>query len=207
MPIGHVRSRALPDAEGASQRLITSDEISILASAIKSGAETSLKTALNSATKSKLEPITPAGGAVIDQSPKTLKAVISQRYDKLNAVWKKAEDDLREYLVPFEVVHEYKRTPHPNEELSRQYGFDVAECLAWTKTRTGWHLCHGYLDESSNGGENVEYSYTPILDSSIDRRNECVIAFKDLKKKVIETAQQLVQKLDDNIASLTEAIK
>ena len=206
MPSEPERTRAPSDVIGKSLKTGTYEVL--LDSVTKPKTASVTKTSSSGpVTKSKPEAVAQAGDSAVDQSQKALKAAISQRYDKLNALWKKAEDDLREYLVPVEVIHEYKRSSHPDENLSRQYGFEVAYCLAWTKTKTGWHLCHGYLDESWNGGDDVEYSFTPILDSSIDRRNECVPVFKDLKNKVIEQAKQLVPKLDDNIASLAEALK
>jgi hypothetical protein len=132
----------------------------------------------------------------------------SQRYDKLNQLWKQAEDQIKRFMVASEVVHVYKKESNSDDPNTQEYNFDIRHAIAWAKCKGAYRLCYGVYNELWElHMPDAGYEYTPILDASLEVRKACVPHFIELRKKVIEAAQSAIPALDDAIAQLSQSLK
>src|SRR5262249_23982110 len=67
--------------------------------------------------------------------------------------------------------------------------------LGFLRCGKGWRICYGVSQDPQGGGEEVPH-WTPISDRSVDGRIETIQVLEELRKKVVETAEQSVPKLE-----------
>ena len=123
---------------------------------------------------------------------------LSSRYDKLNALWKNAEEQLRQFMVPVEVEYCYRSYIDVEDPVALQHNVKTDEFLGWVKWCGSWRLCFGIADDSCGAPPH----WKPVTDCTIDRRMECIPHFAKLRKMVVEKAKATVPQLDTAIADL-----
>lgn len=121
------------------------------------------------------------------------------RYDKLNALWLEAEEQLTQLHIPRPVECIY----HDYEPDSRDPNFRIAECLGLQKIKGKWRICYGAYDLSS---EPEPSDWTPITDCSASIRVEAAEHLPKLRKAVVESAEKFIPKVDSAIMQLAEAL-
>lgn len=131
-----------------------------------------------------------------------LKSDLASRYDKLNELWRKAEDQLRQFMVPSEVVHVYETYVDHEDPDALQHNLATYNALGWVRCKGAWRLCHGVAEDKYSG----EFYWVPITDCAIDRRKSVVQHFAKLRAQVVAAAAEAVPQLDDAIAQLADAI-
>ncbi len=123
---------------------------------------------------------------------------LTERYDEIEALWNEAEEDLKRFHVPYPVVYWYATGIH--EESNGQYGYG----LGFVRYGKGWRICHG---EYFEGAHPDEPDWKPVIECPVDIRIKMMGHFETLRKKVIETAENAVPKLDKAIASFRKVLK
>lgn len=122
-------------------------------------------------------------------------AALAGRYDQLDALWKRAEDDLKRFRLHSLVqTGHFKSFPLFQDDLEGK-GPHEYHFLGFLRCGKGWRICYGVSRDAPNGVED-ETCWTPIGDCSVDVRIEAIPVFEELRKKVVETAEQSVPKLD-----------
>ena len=129
-----------------------------------------------------------------DQHETQVIAALGDRYEQLDALWQSAEEDLKRFrlhtpvrTLPFNPVPVFP----DNENGPCEY-----EVLGFLRIGKGWRICFGVGAEGCNNPRDEEVQWTPISDCAIDRRIEAIPKFEELRKLVVETAEQSVPKLD-----------
>ena len=131
-----------------------------------------------------------------------------KRYDQLNSLWKKAEEQVKRFMVSSEVKHIYRTDVDYSDPRSVEEDMAQYHCIAWAKAKGSYRLCYGYFDDRWAMHEpDASYDFTPILDASLEIRKACVPFFSDLRTKVVEAAKESIPELDDSIAQLSQALK
>ena len=127
-------------------------------------------------------------------------AALAGRYDQLDALWQHAEEDLKRFRLHNVVT----TAPFKSIPLFEDRGCgDPHEyhVLGFLRCGKSWRICYGVSRDAPDGGEDGPH-WTPISDCSVDLRIEVIPVFEELRKTVVETAEQSVPKLD---AALTKA--
>jgi hypothetical protein len=136
------------------------------------------------------KPPTPA-----DAHESQIIAALAGRYDQLDALWQHAEEDLKRFRLHSVVATApFKSFPLFDNDHDgsgpREYHF-----LGFLRCGKSWRICYGVSQDMPSGVED-EPHWTPISDCSVDQRIETIPVFEELRKKVVETAEQSVPKLD-----------
>ncbi|HTU19587.1 MAG TPA: hypothetical protein VMG10_16115 [Gemmataceae bacterium] len=121
------------------------------------------------------------------------------RYDKLNALWLKAEEQLTHLHIPRPAECIYR----DYEPDYREPEFRIAECLGLQKIKGKWRICYGEYALLSEPGPS---DWTPITDCSAEIREEAAKHFPKLHKAVVESAEKFIPKVDSAIQHLAEAL-
>jgi hypothetical protein len=136
------------------------------------------------------KPVTPG-----EQNENQIIAALAGRYDQLDALWQHAEEDLKRFRLHTVVATTpFKRFPlfdTPDGSGPSEYHF-----LGFLRCGKSWRICYGISQDSPNGYEDEQPRWTPISDCSVDVRIETIPVFEELRRKVVETAEQSVPKLD-----------
>jgi len=130
----------------------------------------------------------------------TLKEEISARYDALNALWKQAEDQLRQFLVPTSVVVPTDAYVEPDEPPD--WGEETRESIGWVKLNGAWRICLGTAIPQTNWAT----TWKPITECTFDIRKEYVEHFPKLREAVELKARETVPELDEAIAKLSATL-
>ena len=126
---------------------------------------------------------------------------LTGRYDELEALWKEAEKDLKQFRIPSPVMHllysDYECCP------SRNF------FLAWTRYGKEWRICHvqQYAISEVDDQREDECDTTPIIDCPVETRLHMISQFENLRRKVIEEAEKVVPRLDEAIANFRKILK
>ena len=154
----------------------------------------------NRAPSTRFTPPTPA-----EEREVKIIAALAGRYDQLDALWQHAEEDLRRFRLHNPVqTAPFKSFPlfdnDYEERGPRQY-----HMLGFLRCGKNWRICYGVYHDPVNGPDE-EPHWTPISDCSVDLRVEVIPVFEELRKKVVETAEQSVPKLDKALEKFREIL-
>jgi hypothetical protein len=147
------------------------------------------------------KPATPA-----DEHENQIIAALAGRYDQLDALWQHAEEDLKRFRLHSVVATApFKSFPLFADDFE---GKGPHEChfLGFLRCGKGWRICYGVSHDTPSGVED-ETHWTPISDCSVDVRIETIPVFEELRKKVVETAEQSVPKLDTALANFRRILE
>lgn len=120
------------------------------------------------------------------------------RYDRLNDLWKQAEERLTKFHIPHVVRYEY-RSYHPDDEYERNR-VKRHDMLGVLKLKGSWCLCHGWYDDHYPDEEH----WTPISECSALLRVQSVEYLPGLEEEVVKNAEDFIPIVDDAIEQLTE---
>jgi hypothetical protein len=130
-----------------------------------------------------------------DEHENQIIVALAGRYDQLDALWHQAEEDLKRFRLHSVVAtRPFKSIPLLENDIDgngpHEYHF-----LGFLRCGKSWRICYGVSQDTPHGVED-EPHWTPISDCSVDLRIETIPVFEELRKKVVETAEQSVPKLD-----------
>ncbi len=130
----------------------------------------------------------------LNQRAQKAREELFNRYDALNALWLKAEEEITKLHIPHGVSYVY------NDDLNGCYPSD---CLGVMKIKGKWRICHGsYLPSC----EPEPDDWTPIVECSAVIRVEVVKHLPRLRQAVIEAAEKFIPRVDKAIKNLEKVL-
>jgi hypothetical protein len=148
------------------------------------------RTPINRIAAVATKPATPA-----DEHENQIIAALAGRYNQLDALWQHAEEDLKRFRLHSVVATApFKSFPLLENDFDGK-GPHEYHFLGFLRCGKSWRICYGVSQHMPSGDED-EPHWTPISDCSVDVRIEAIPVFEELRKKVVETAEQSVPKLD-----------
>jgi hypothetical protein len=117
---------------------------------------------------------------------------LTQKFDELNRRWTAAEADLKKIPLPLDVWVTVETDGEPGCEPRGVF------MLGFAKSKGGWRICLGYADY--NGPGDVDTG-SPIVECGLDWRMKAAAVLPELRKKVLQAAEESVKKLDDVLSS------
>src|SRR5262245_7253879 len=99
----------------------------------------------------------------LEQRARKAREELFARYDQLNALWLKAEEQIAKYHIPHAVEYIYAPDDHPNDPTD--------SCLGVVKIKGQWRICHGYYRPAY---EPFAYEWTPITECAAAIRVQVV---------------------------------
>lgn len=124
------------------------------------------------------------------------------RYDAIEALWNEAEEDLKSFRIPHDVLYPY-RTEISEDERNPAYIY----YLGFVRYGKGWRICHGSRDDYPLTPDDHDFGWKPIIECTLDVRVETFDHFAGLRKKVIESAVNAIPRLDEKIARFRKVLK
>lgn len=124
-----------------------------------------------------------------NKDEEALVAAMKQHEEKLQQLWKEAENRLKKFQLPRVVVVVF-------EESSE-------ECLAWARPAKCWRLCYGYIKYP---GSDAPWWFEPIDEVSMDLRLDCIPCYKHLVVEMVKSARDMMVSLDVSIKALSEQL-
>jgi hypothetical protein len=123
------------------------------------------------------------------------------RYDEIEALWNKAEEDLKRFRIPHAVQHCYFS--------DYDHGYPEHHVLWWMRYGKAWRIVHeirtGYSEFDDKRDDECEWK--PITECPLDLRLAMIAEFQNLREKVVEAAEQAVPTLDEAISSFRKILK
>jgi hypothetical protein len=123
------------------------------------------------------------------------------RYDEIEALWNKAEEDLKRFRIPHGVQHCYFS--------DYESGWPEHHALWWMRYGKAWRIVHeirtGYSEFDDKRQDECEWK--PITECPLDLRLAMISEFENLRQKVIEAAEQAVPTLDEAISRFRTILK
>lgn len=133
-------------------------------------------------------------------------AALAGRYDQLDGLWQHAEEDLRRFRLHTPVMTApFKSNPLFASDYDER-GPRAYYMLGFLRCGKHWRICYGVQHDPVNGPDE-EPHWTPISDCSVEMRIEAIPVFEELRKKVVETAEQTVPKLDKALANFRQILE
>lgn len=118
------------------------------------------------------------------------------RYDQLNALWLRAEEELTRLHIPRSVEFCYQTYTNEDGSYDEEY-------LGVQKNKGTWKICHGCSD-----GSPVEVcsGWTPITDCSAETRVRAAKYLPQFREAVVNSAETFIPKVDEAISQLRSAL-
>jgi hypothetical protein len=126
---------------------------------------------------------------------------LTGRYDEIEALWKQAEEDLKRFRIPHPVEHSYFS--------DYEHSYPEHHALWWMRYGKAWRIVHEIRMAYSEVNEKRpdECEWKPITECPLDVRLAMISEFENLRKKVIDAAEQAVPTLDNAISSFRKILK
>jgi len=77
-------------------------------------------------------------------------------------------------------------------------------CIGLMKYRSDWRICHGVYADMHEGGPD---DWKPIMECSVEERVNAAPHIGKLRKKLVESAEKYVAKVDKAVAEMTTALE
>jgi hypothetical protein len=127
-----------------------------------------------------------------------------KRYDALNALWLKAEEEITKLHIPHDVRYAYDG--HDPSEFGPNEGKEYYwVCLGVQKIKGKWRVCHGAYYEACDGRDSCP-DWIPIIECSAEIRVEAAEHWPALRQAVVEAAEKFIPRVDEAIANLEKAL-
>jgi hypothetical protein len=123
------------------------------------------------------------------------------RYDQLNALWLRAEEELTKFHIPRPVSYPYLKY----EEDYQNPLSEVNHCLGVQRIKGKWRVCHAF-DYPYRGYPEFEPTWTPITDCSVEIRVQAAKHIPQLREAVVKSAEGFIPKVDEAIKELRNAL-
>ena len=140
-----------------------------------------------------------------DVRSKAIRVKIGERIDHLTGLWQEIEKRLIALQQPRHVYHKYK-DDNLQPDSERDDGMYTCYCIGIAKYAGKWRLCIGtYCQrEQWEYGDNI--SWCPVTDCSMEDRIEVAKYVGDLEKKIVDTGETMIPKLDEAIRHLDDRL-
>ena len=131
----------------------------------------------------------------LDQRAQKAREELFKRYDALNALWLKAEEEITKLHIPHAVEYVYDDYPdgHPRD------------CLSVLKIKGKWRICQGTYAHGSYPEFGPD-DWTPVVECSALVRVEAAKHLPGLRQSVVEAAEKFIPRVDKAIATLEKAL-
>jgi hypothetical protein len=139
----------------------------------------------------------------LDQRAQQARTELFLRYDAINDLWRRAEEQLTKYHIPRPVFYEFPDDPDPEEDL--EPGIPGIQCLALAKFNGKWRILFGCYPDAEDRRELG--GWKPIVDCSAQERVEAAKHFPGFRLAVIESAEEFISEVDGAKQTLAEALE
>jgi hypothetical protein len=140
----------------------------------------------------------------LDQRAKQAREQLFKRYDALNALWLKAEEEITKLHIPHSVTYAYDSLDTDEFGLNEGKVFFVP-CLGVQKIKGKWRICVGsYYDYPD--GRDSDPEWTSIIECSAEIRVEAAEHLPGLRQKVVEEAEKFIPRVNKAIEALEKAL-
>jgi len=136
-----------------------------------------------------------------DEREQEVIKALRGRYDEIEALWNRAEEDLKRFRIPHAVEHCYFS--------DGEQGYPERHALWWMRYGKAWRIVHEIRTVYSAVDDKHpdECEWKPITECPLDQRLAMISEFENLRQKVIEAAEQAVPNLDEAISSFRKILK
>jgi hypothetical protein len=118
-------------------------------------------------------------------------------YDRLNELWKKAEEDLAAMRLPINVE---KRIEWGH---SGDGQWEIETCLAWHKLQNQWRICVIRRELDTIGEADGHFSdCKPIMECAMDERINFAPHFAMLKRQMRQARENYIPQVHEAITAL-----
>lgn len=135
----------------------------------------------------------------IEQRAEKVRTDLFTRYDHLNALWQKAEEQLAKMHIPLPVEHKYGEYCEDWRDASTV----IYECLGMQKFAGKWRICYGRYHLLS---EDTPDEWTPICECSARVRVRAAKHIPGLREAIVKSAEAFVPTVDEAIQALSESL-
>jgi hypothetical protein len=135
----------------------------------------------------------------LEQRAQKVRKELFSRYDQLNALWEKAEEQLCKNHIPREVLFPFNSFDMNPGERNAQ----ILQCLGLQKIKGKWRIC--YVEFPDRCECALEW-WTPIIECSAEIRVQAAKHLSAFRKYTIEQAEAFVPEVDDAIQQLSSAL-
>jgi len=129
-----------------------------------------------------------------------VRETLCGRYEQLNALWLRAEEELTRLHIPRPVGCDYRQyldDPHDDNTL-------ICECLGIQKVKGKWRICHATYPAYS--APELCGGWTPITECSVETRVRAASHLPKLREAIVKSAENFVPQVDDAIDELKKAL-
>jgi hypothetical protein len=133
----------------------------------------------------------------LSERAEAAQTALFERYDKLNALWIEAEDELSAIHIPNGVEFSYSHCQDPENP-----GYACYSCLGLQKIKGKWRICHGW---SSDRYPDVD-DWTPITECSAAIRATVGRHLPKLREAVVKSAENFIPIVEKGIDELRAAL-
>ena len=119
------------------------------------------------------------------------------RYDQLNALWVKAEEELTRLHIPRPVHYtyaSYDADPCDNEP------WQIHHCLGLQKVKGKWRICYCTMHDAF---PEMPEDWTPITESSAEIRVKAAKHLPGLREAAVTSAEAFIPEVGKAIEALT----
>ena len=125
--------------------------------------------------------------------------------DRLNGLWKQAEEELAAMEVAIPVEIQIKEEYGAFSDTADEPDWHDTVFLGWRKPAKEWRLCVGILRNDLSGAKPT-WEWTPVAESTRERRIELAEHYGTLKVKLKELRKKIATQAAAAIASLEQAL-
>lgn len=133
----------------------------------------------------------------LSERAQAAQTTLFERYDKLNALWTQAEEELTAIHVPNGVEFSYSSGEDPENP-----GYAYYSCLGLQKIKGKWRICHG----SCSDGRPYVDDWTPITECSGAIRATVGRHLPKFREEVVKSAENFILMVDKGIDELGAAL-
>jgi hypothetical protein len=134
---------------------------------------------------------------LIDRAQQAREALYA-RYDKLSALWIKAEEELVKFHIPRPVTCECLEYEDSHDANAR-----ICEALGVQKINGNWRICHSVYPL---GSKPESTGWTPITECPVETRVLMTELLPDLRADVVKSAEEFIPEVDKAIEELEKTL-
>ncbi|MBI3468597.1 MAG: hypothetical protein HY000_36810 [Planctomycetes bacterium] len=136
----------------------------------------------------------------LNERAQRARKVLFDRYDQINALWLKAEEQIVQFHIPRPVCYGY----HTECEFTPCGEQPVVEhCLGVQKVKGKWRICYGTYPYNWP----ADPDWKPITECSAEVRTAAAKHLPNLRQAVVECAEKFIAVADDAIEELEQFVK
>lgn len=129
----------------------------------------------------------------LEQRAEKARKELFARYDQLNSLWQKAEEQFAIFHIPHATYYEFPDDPNVCRDP-----MEGDQALGVEKIGGKWRITYA----SYPPGEPQEGTWRPIVECSAETRVQAVKHLAGLRRTVVESAEAFIARVDAAIDSL-----